>query len=137
MSVKVPKNYECPLCTCCTGKQELFFYSKIIDAPICQACSTELDVLIEANERPDEPLLDRIEEITGLTYREYKIIGYEQILETYESLKKPETFFKDSKEIFEVTGKSPKDIMDHYRNVVSHYRNELKKLNRIDREDET
>ena len=134
MSVKVPKNYKCPLCPCCTGKRELFFYSKIVDAPICQACSIELDGLIEADERPNDPLLDRVEEITGLTFMEYKRIGYEQFIEDYESFMKPETFFKNSKDTFEVTGQSPKEIMAHYRNVVSHYRKELKKLNRIDRE---
>ena len=128
MSVEVPKNYKCPLCPCCTGESETFFFSNIVGAPICQGCSIDIDSLIEEDSRPDDPLLDKLESMTGLSFNEYKKIGFMQFIETYESFLKPENIEREAKEAMRVTGKSFEEFVAHWKEVVSYYSYEINKL---------
>jgi hypothetical protein len=64
----VPPGYRCPLCP--GHDDERFFPSPLFDGPICDGCSIELSSFAEAEERPDDFLIDRVEQATGRPWSE-------------------------------------------------------------------
>lgn len=124
--VTVPPDYRCPLCP--THKDDTFFSSKIVGAPICEGCATEISNFVEDAERPDDGVLDRLEALTGMTFREYKRIAFEEFVEDFEDRLRPENVEREARLEIIVTGRSLEDVARGWRDLVDHYRTEIRRL---------
>ena len=125
-SVKVPDNYRCPFCP--DHEDEAFFYSKIVKAPICEGCRIEISHFVEADERPDDFVLDRLEALTGLSFLQYKRIAFEEFVEDFEERLQPENVEREAQLEMELTGHSLEEVTRRWRSLVDHYKAEIKRL---------
>ncbi len=123
--VAVPEGYRCPLCP--THDDDTFFHSNIVGAPICQGCTIDISMLIDQPERPDDVVLDRLEALTGLTFREYKKISLEQSIEDLERRLRPENLERESRTAT-VLGLSLKEFADGLKRLIQDYRDEIARL---------
>ena len=74
---KFPKpypGYHCPLCP--NHEDDVFTWSAILQAPICEGCDYELwDAVVCEDNRPEGSLiLDCLEQLTSMTFDEYRLI---------------------------------------------------------------
>jgi hypothetical protein len=82
-SVKVPKDSRCPFCP--DHEDETFFHSKIVGVPICEGCAIEISHFVEADERPNDFVLDGLETLSGLSFAQYKRTAFEEgLIEHYQ-----------------------------------------------------
>lgn len=72
--------YRCPLCL--DHEDAVFTWSAILKAPICEGCDYELwDAVVCEKERPlDSLVLDRLEQISPLSFDEYRLIELEETI---------------------------------------------------------
>jgi hypothetical protein len=124
--VAVPEQYRCPLCP--THKDDTFFHSKIVGAPICEGCATEISNLVEEEERPEDGVLDRLEAFTGLTFRDYKRIAFEEFIEDFEDRLTPENVEREARVEMAITGRTLEEVTRGWRGLVEHYRAEIRRL---------
>jgi len=82
--VQVPKNYHCPFCP--DHKDDTFFDNILVGQPICEGCSVELDIFCESKERPDDFLIDKLENHIGLSWRECRKVLLEKNLAEWQKL---------------------------------------------------
>lgn len=80
---KFPKpypDYQCPLCP--DHEDDVFAWSAILQAPICEGCDYELwDAVVCENSRPPESLiLNCLEQLTSMTFDEYRLIELEDTI---------------------------------------------------------
>jgi hypothetical protein len=129
--IKVPENYKCPLCP--HHKDDVFHQSKVVGAPICRGCSIDISILAEQDERPDDLLLDRLEELTGLSFHEYKSLVFEEVIEEYKRMLQAENIDRETKVQIKITGQSFDEVVANWRENIEYYQNELDKLNRKNR----
>ncbi len=125
-SVQVPENYQCPFCP--GHKDDTFFYSKIVRAPICEGCAIEISHFVEADERPDDFVLDRLEALTGLSFPQYKRMAFEEFVEDFEQRLKPENVGRETQLEMQITGCSLEDVVKRWKGLVEHYKSEINRL---------
>src|SRR5690554_3245252 len=114
--VEVPEDYHCPFCT--DHEDEAFFYSKIVGAPICEECAYEILYFVEADERPDDFLLDRLEALTGLSFPQYKCIAFEEFIEDFEERLKPENVEREAQVEMQLTGRSLEEVKKRWSSLI-------------------
>ncbi len=124
--VNVPEGYQCPLCP--SHRDEKFFHSRIVGAPICEGCDDDISWLVEETERPDDPVLDRLEALTGLSFREYKRIAFEEFVADFEARLRPENVEREARLEMQVTGRSLEGVARGWRRLVEHYKAEIRRL---------
>lgn len=124
--VEVPDNYHCPFCP--DHDDDAFVYSKIVGAPICEGCSIEISHFVEAEERPDDFVLDRLEALTGLAFPQYKRIAFEEFVEDFEQRLKPENVEREAQLEMQITACSLEEVVKRWRSLVEHYKSEIKRL---------
>jgi hypothetical protein len=122
-SVTVPENYNCPFCP--DHKDNTFFYSKIVRAPICEGCAIEISHFVEADQRPDDFVLDRLEVFTGLSFPQYKRIAFEEFVEDFERRLLPENVGREAKCEMQLTGRSLEEVLKGWRDLVAQYKAEI------------
>jgi hypothetical protein len=125
-SVTVPTNYHCPLCP--DHEDDTFFYSKIVGAPICEGCAIEISHFVEADERPDDFILDRLEVLTGLSFPQYKRIAFEEFVEDFESRLRPENVEREAQVEMRITGRSLEEVISGWRSLIERYQSEISRL---------
>lgn len=125
-SVEVPKGYHCPFCP--DHEDDTFSYSKIVGAPICEGCAIEISHFVEADERPNDFLLDRLEALTGLSFPQYKRMAFEEFVEDFENRLKPENVSRGAQEEMQITGRSLDEVVKGWRGLIEHYRSEINRL---------
>jgi hypothetical protein len=125
-SVKVPKDYRCPLCP--DHEDETFFHSTILGAPICEGCAIEISHFVEADERPNDFVLDRLEALTQLSFRQYKRIAFEEFVEDFENRLKPEDVEREVQVEMQITGRSLEEVVKGWRGLIEHYQAEINRL---------
>ena len=82
--IEVPPDYICPLCP--DHKDDEFVWSDLLKAPICRGCSHDIWALIAwTDERDQDIILDRIEQITGLSFRQYQLIEFESVFRKFQN----------------------------------------------------
>jgi hypothetical protein len=117
--VRVPLEYRCPLCP--NHRDDLFYDSKILGSPICEGCSVEISMLLDQDERPEDPVLDRLEAITGLTFKECRKIYIEEAIQDLENRLKPEYMASFAEE-------TSKQLVKEWKRTIEYYKAELQKL---------
>lgn len=76
--IKMEEGYVCPLCM--DRKNVIFTRNEILGTPICKKCSYKLWSDVYGHEsRPESMLLDRLEELTPLSYEEYCLMEVESV----------------------------------------------------------
>ena len=125
-SVEVPENYHCPFCP--DHEDDTFFFSKIVGGPICEGCSIEISHFVEADERPDDFVLDRLEALTGLSFPQYKRIAFEEFVEDFEQRLKPGNVEREAQVEMQLRGCSLEDVVKKWRSLVEHYQSEINRL---------
>jgi hypothetical protein len=80
--VRTPAGYHCPLCP--DHSDDLYFDWSLFDGPICEGCTLELSHFIFDQERPDDFLIDRVEQATGRSWRECRAAFLQDMLTYYE-----------------------------------------------------
>ena len=125
-SVKVPRDYHCPFCP--DHEDDTFFYSRIVKAPICEGCAIEISHFVEADERPDDFLLDRLEALTGFTFPQYKRMAFEEFIEDFEGRLKPENVEREAQAEMRITGRSLEEVVKGWRGLIVHYKSEIDRL---------
>src|SRR5687767_10033719 len=70
--VSVALGYRCPMCP--NHPDDLYFNWPLFESPICDGCSMELDYFMRLDERPNDHLIDKVEEVTGLPWMECRLI---------------------------------------------------------------
>jgi hypothetical protein len=126
-TVQVPVDYQCPLCSCQHSK-ELFFPSGLVAAPVCQGCAIDLSHFLEQDDRAQDPLLDALERVTGLSFLECRRGYYREALEAFRRKLAPGHLEREL--AFEVahTGRSREQTIQHWRDVIAEYEAELRRL---------
>jgi hypothetical protein len=126
-TVEVPDNYQCPLCPCAhPGKP--FFPSQTVGAPICQGCTIDLSHYLERDDRAQDPLLDALERVTGLSFPECRRKYYREIIDLFRQKLAPER--QEQEVAFEAahTGRSREQIVAHWKDVLAGYETDLQRL---------
>lgn len=82
--VVVAAGYHCPLCP--EHTDETFVHSILAPMPICEGCAIELDNFSEEEERPADPLIDKVEQLTGQPWKDCRKLLLKQTLDLLESL---------------------------------------------------
>jgi len=99
----VPEGYRCPLCP--DHDDDEFEWNSLLKAPVCRGCSHDIFSLLADDKRIDDPVMDRLEEVTGLSFYECQVVYLqEEILHCEEALIKkrqevetsPESFMDES-----------------------------------------
>ncbi len=124
--VKVPDGYRCPFCP--DHRDDTFYFTRIVGAPICEGCDIDLSNFVEDEERPDDPLLDRLEALTGLSFREYRRMAFEETIEDFERRLRPENVRREAAVEMLVTGRSLDEVTKGWKKLIAHYRAELERL---------
>jgi hypothetical protein len=124
--VEVPPGYRCPLCPDHADTE--FVASRILGAPICEGCAIEISHFIEDDERPDDALLDRLEEISGLTFPEYQKLGFEELVDDFEARLRPENVEAEVAQQRRFTHQTRDEVVEHWRACVREYRERIRAL---------
>lgn len=124
--VEVPENYHCPFCP--NHEDDTFFYSKIVQAPICEGCAIEISYYVDADERPDNIVLDRVEALTGLSFPQYKRIAFEEFVEDFEQRLKPENVEREAQVEMQITGRSLEEVIKRWRSLIERHKSEINRL---------
>jgi hypothetical protein len=109
-------------------RDDTFFYSKIVGAPICEGCAIEISHFVEADERPDDFVLDRLEALTGLSFPQYKRTAFEEFIEDFEQRLKPENVEREAQVEMQITGCSREEVVKGWRSLIEHYKSEINRL---------
>ena len=125
-SVTVAKTYRCPLCP--DHVDDTFVFSKIMGVAICDGCGIEISHFVEADERPNDLVLDRLEALTGLTFPQYKRIAFEEFVEDFEHRLKPENVEREAQAEMRITGRSLEEVVNGWRRLIAHYESEINRL---------
>jgi hypothetical protein len=125
-SVTVAKNYRCPFCP--DHEDDTFVFSKIVGVPICEGCAIEISHFVEADERPNDFVLDRLEALTGLSFPQYKRIAFEEFVEDFEQRLKVENVEREAQVEMQVTGRSLEEVVNGWRCLIAHYASEIIRL---------
>lgn len=74
-------DYRCPLCP--DHEDDVFAWSATLQKPICEGCDYELwnDILCEEIRPANSTVLNRLEKLTGLSFKEYRLIEFENTVE--------------------------------------------------------
>ncbi len=98
--VKVTPGYHCPFCP--NHQDEVFYRSVLIDVPICAGCAEELFHFCRDNTRPVDRLIEKVEQITGRSWNECRIILLRDNLEQWNIIdrERPEGWLKTTMEHF-------------------------------------
>jgi hypothetical protein len=105
-----------------------FVPSRILGVPICDACAIEISCFIEADERPEDLVLNRLESITGLTFPQYKKLGFEELVEEFEWRLRPENIEAEVERRRQVTRQTRDDVIEHWKTCISSYRARIRAL---------
>ena len=124
--VSVPDGYRCPLCP--DHEDDVFFFSRIVDAPICQGCAIEITHFIFEDQRRDDVVLDRLEALTGLSFPEYKRLALEQIIAEYEDMLQPENAEREAQREMKATGRLLQEVHKGWRERLASCRETLGRL---------
>ena len=125
-TVTVAKNYRCPFCP--NHDDETFVFSKVVGAPICEGCAIEISYFVEADERPNDLVLDRLEALTGLSFRQYKRIAFEELVEDFERRLTVENVEHEAQVEMQATGRSLEEVIKRWRGLIAHYESEINRL---------
>ncbi|CAG0934206.1 hypothetical protein TFLX_03396 [Thermoflexales bacterium] len=82
--IAVPQDYRCPLCV--NHVDEVFYASILIDQPICEGCQEELFLFEHHKERPADQLIEKMEQLTGLTWDDCRVVLLRDTLETWRTI---------------------------------------------------
>lgn len=74
--IDVPLGYQCPLCqdSCLDREDDKFKWNILFDGPVCLSCDYYIFALIADDRRIDDPIMDDLEEITGLSFHECQVL---------------------------------------------------------------
>lgn len=93
----MPEGYRCPLCP--EHEDEKFEWNVLLNAYVCQGCSHDIFSLLADDKRIDDPVMDRLEEATGLSFYECQVVYLqEEILQCEEILMEKRELAKASPE---------------------------------------
>ncbi len=126
MQVQVLPGYRCPLCPDHVDME--FVHSRILGGPICEGCAIEISHFIEEDDRPEDAVLDRLEEITGLTFREYQKLGFEEFVEDLGWRLLPENREAEVEFQRRVTHQTEDEVIEHWRSCIDSYRLRIRAL---------
>ncbi|MEK7859369.1 MAG: hypothetical protein AAB320_09540 [Elusimicrobiota bacterium] len=84
--VIVEKGYECPLCP--DHRDTEFIQSPILRAPLCEGCDEELFHFSGFDERPDDPLIEKLEKLSGKSWQECKVILLREHIKEWQAVEK-------------------------------------------------
>ncbi|MFL6209193.1 MAG: hypothetical protein ACJ74W_10105 [Pyrinomonadaceae bacterium] len=132
-SVKVPVNYHCPFCP--DHHDNSFVFSKIVGAPICEGCAIEISHFVEADERPDDFVLDQLEALTGLSFPQYKRIAFEEFVEEFERRLQPENVEREAQTEMYITKRSLAEVVKSWHDLIDYYKAEINRLSSEDGND--
>lgn len=102
--------------------------SRIVGAPICEGCADDISHLIEDDERPDDPILDRVEEITGLAFPECQKLGFEEFVDDLENRLRLENVEAEVEFERRHTGLSRNEVLEAWRKCIDSYRERIRAL---------
>lgn len=68
--VSVPPGYRCPLCP--DHRDTDFRRVPVLGEPLCEGCALELSIFAEADERPNERMIDLLEQLTRRPWSELR-----------------------------------------------------------------
>ncbi|MBI2618747.1 MAG: hypothetical protein HYW57_01550, partial [Ignavibacteriales bacterium] len=122
--VEVPPNYVCPLCDIPDPESE-YFWSRVLNTPICDGCDQTLSYLIENEERPDDPILDKLEALSQLGFFQYKRIILQEFIDDFEERMKPENVHTEAEIEIEATQRSLAEVVDGWKRLIQNWRNEI------------
>jgi hypothetical protein len=121
--MKIPTGYACPLCP---GHQDdEFVPSQVVGSPICIGCAVELSVFLEEDERRDDPVLDRLEQLTGRTFHELRVDHLRESASEFSRRLLPHNVEREAREQMRQTGQSLDEVVAHWRQLVTFYQEEL------------
>lgn len=121
---EVPTGYRCPLCPDHVDTE--FVPSRIVGVPICDGCAIEISHFIEEDERPDDLVLDRLERITGLTFREYQKLGFEEFIDDLQWRLRPENLESEVEHQRHLTNQTRDQVVDHWKSCINLYRERIR-----------
>jgi hypothetical protein len=124
--IMVPESYRCPLCP--DHKDEVFLYSKIVGAPICEGCAIDLSFFVDSDERPNDYVLDQLEALTGLSFLQYKRIAFEETVEDFENRLKPENVEREAQFEMQATECSLEEVIKRWKDLIGYYKSEISRL---------
>jgi hypothetical protein len=126
-TVQVPDGYQCPLCPC-QHSENTFFPSGLVGAPVCQGCTIDLSHYLERDERAQDPLLEALERVTGLSFVECRRRYYREVIELLRRRLQPQYLERELE--FEVThtGRSREQTIMHWQHVIADYETQLHRL---------
>ena len=64
--------YHCPFCK--NHQDKVFYESVLIAVPICEGCDEELFHFCHSEDRPSDPIIEKVEQYTGKTWNECRIV---------------------------------------------------------------
>lgn len=79
MKIRVPPNYRCPLCP--NHEDELFEWSDLLRAPICEGCTYDIHNALLSPEDPGCIETEKIKNILGLSFDECKLLYMQEQIE--------------------------------------------------------
>jgi hypothetical protein len=82
--VEVEAGYHCPFCP--EHQDDVFHTSVLVDVPICDGCSEELFHYSHFDTRPNDLLIDQVEQHTGKSWSECKAILLRHQLAQWQSI---------------------------------------------------
>lgn len=126
--VDVPEGYTCPLCP--DHHDETFVHSRIVGTPICEGCSIELSYYTDDESHPNDILLDRLEELTGLSFHEYQRLAFEENIAEFRRRLLPENVDQEAELEMKITGRPFDEVVRHWRELVEYYQKRIDKLDR-------
>jgi len=122
----VAAGYRCPLYP--DHADDEFVVSRIVGAPICEGCAIEISHFIEADERPDDLVLDRLEATTGLSFPEYQKLAFEELVDDLAQRLLPENIDREVEYQRRITGQSREEVVDHWKTCVETYNARIRRL---------
>ena len=72
-------------------------------------------------------LLDRLEQLTGLSFNEYKRLIFEENIEEFKCKLRPENIDREAEVEMKITGHSFDEVVTHWRETIQHWQNEIEK----------
>jgi hypothetical protein len=124
--VQVASDYHCPFCP--DHADDVFYGSRLTSQPICEGCAIELHYFCEDRERPDDFLIDAVEEHTGLPWSECRKILLEENLTAWQDLEaeQPEEWVKDT---MKHLGWTHEQTVAYVRKQINHYQSLVEEAN--------
>lgn len=85
----------------------------------------ELSVLLEDRTREDDPVLERLEEFTGLSYPELRVRHLREMAETFGAHLRSDRVRHATRAQMDASGRSFEEVVADFTRLEAHYRREL------------